>query len=169
VLASEVDPAADRLCWTARHDGYERLGVRHRRTVTLERATRTLALTDVVDGDSRHHVRLALHLGPAVAVELCGTTAHLSWQGADGPVTATLALPAALRWSAHRGETGPVLGWYSPRFGEKVPTTTLLGNGSLEGRLELRTSLALDDARPAAPPAPEAGVSLEQAGGVRHG
>ncbi|RYP85553.1 alginate lyase family protein [Nocardioides guangzhouensis] len=144
VLASEVDPAADRLCWTARHDGYARLGVAHRRTVTLDRATRGLTLTDVVEGESRHHVRLALHLGPEVAVELRGATALLSWEGPDGPMTATMTLPAALRWSAHRGETAPVLGWYSPRFGERVPTTTLLGNGSLEGRLELRTALVFE-------------------------
>lgn len=164
VLASEVDPTADRLCWTARHDGYARLGVTHRRTVTLDRAARGLTLTDVVTGESRHHVRLALHLGPAVSVELRGTTALLAWDGQDGPVTATLDLPAALRWSAHRGEAAPVLGWYSPRFGERVPTTTLLGNGSLEERLDLRTSLRFDDA------APDDDAAVRQvAGGVRHG
>jgi hypothetical protein len=109
-------------------------------------------------------VRLALHLGPAVSAELRGTTALLAWEGQDGPVTATLDLPAALRWSAHRGEAAPVLGWYSPRFGERVPTTTLLGNGSLEERLDLRTSLHFDDA------APDDDAAVRQvAGGVRHG
>jgi hypothetical protein len=36
-----------------------------------------------------------------------------------------------------------VLGWYSPRFGERVPTTTLVGSGSLDGELVLTTSLDL--------------------------
>jgi hypothetical protein len=59
--------------------------------------------------------------------------------------TATLLLPNALRWSAHTGETDPILGWYSARFGERVPATTLLGEGVLAvapgANLELCTSL----------------------------
>ena len=43
--------------------------------------------------------------------------------GRDGISTrnATLLLPDGLSWSLHRGETDPVLGWYSPRFGAKQP------------------------------------------------
>jgi hypothetical protein len=38
-----------------------------------------------------------------------------------------LSLPPELKWSAHRGETDPILGWYSPRFGVRQPITTLEG------------------------------------------
>jgi hypothetical protein len=41
-------------------------------------------------------------------------------------------LPAELLWSAHRADTDPVLGWYSPRFGHKVASTTLVGTGRIE-------------------------------------
>ena len=55
---------------------------------------------------------------------------------------AVLALPTDLRWRAHRGETDPVLGWYSSGFGEKEPTTTLVGTGVCRApSLELRTTL----------------------------
>ena len=46
---------------------------------------------------------------------------------------ARLELPPALRWSLHRGETDPILGWYSPGLGRRVPAFTLLGRGRCPG------------------------------------
>jgi hypothetical protein len=43
-----------------------------------------------------------------------------------------MSLPDGLTWSAHRGESDPVLGWYSDEFGVKAPTTTLIGVGRTE-------------------------------------
>ncbi|MDF3046662.1 MAG: heparinase, partial [Ornithinibacter sp.] len=51
--------------------------------------------------------------------------------------------PRELTWSAHRGETDPPLGWYSPRFGVRVPTTTLVGTARGTGTLTLTTDLRL--------------------------
>jgi hypothetical protein len=42
-----------------------------------------------------------------------------------------------------------VLGWYSPRFGTRVPATALVGSGSLDGELVLATSLDLAATRQA--------------------
>ena len=57
-----------------------------------------------------------------------GARADLSWTGRDGlSQHAVLTLPPELAWSAHRAETEPVLGWYSPRFGVREPSTTLRG------------------------------------------
>jgi hypothetical protein len=62
-------------------------------------------------------------------VELDGSTAALSWPQAGTPGAARLELPGVLRWSLHRGETDPILGWYSPGLGRRVPAYTLLGRG----------------------------------------
>jgi hypothetical protein len=51
-------------------------------------------------------------------------------------------LPAALDWSAIRGRTDPVLGWYSPAFDERVETTTLVGSGSFERGRAYRSVLS---------------------------
>ncbi|MET0523279.1 MAG: alginate lyase family protein [Nocardioides sp.] len=141
VVAVDVGPGR-RQSWMGRQDGYARLHVTHTRTVYLDASTRTLAMTDRVSARDPRDVRLALHLGPRVGVRLDGTRAELSWDGPAGPVTALLDLPDVLTWRAHRGETDPVLGWYFPRFGQRVPITTLVGSGVVAGRLELRTSLA---------------------------
>jgi hypothetical protein len=85
-------------------------------------------------------VRIAFHLGPDVRAELDGRTARLAWPGGTG----TVDLPAQLSWRAHRGETDPVLGWYSARFGRKVPATTLVGSGTAAPATALVSVLRLD-------------------------
>ena len=80
--------------------------------------------------------------------------AELTWRGRDGePQRGQLRLPIALDWSAHHGESDPPLGWHSPRFGTRVATTTLVGEGSFTGTLTLRTVLDLPTA--STPPAPD--------------
>jgi hypothetical protein len=116
--------------WSGEHDGYSRLDppAVHYRTVALDGPGRWLEIVDRVAGGP-HPGRLAFHLGPDVAAVLEGTIARLSWPAADGTATATLYLAAPLRWSAHRGESDPVAGWYSACFGHRQPATTLLGTG----------------------------------------
>ena len=132
--------------WRGRHHGYARLpgSPTVERTVRLHRTAGRLEVVDQVQSTGGHEVRLYFHLGPAVDVTLTGRHAVLAWAGAEGqPCRASLELPAALTWSAHRGETDPVLGWYSPRFGERVPTRTLVGVGSTSAA-SLVTSLTFD-------------------------
>lgn len=131
--------------WRAHHTGYTRLdpALRHFRTVSLDRGTRRLSITDLVTGSVPHRLRLAFHLGPAVGVQLAGDLAELRWRSDGGEVSAEMHLPGALSWSVHRGELDPVLGWYSPRFGERIPCTTLVGIGDADTLLELRSDLAL--------------------------
>jgi hypothetical protein len=130
--------------WTATHTGYDRLdpALRHDRTVTLDPSAPALTIVDAVTSGTRHTLRLAYHLGPEVAVDLFGSSGRLSWDAATGPLSADLHLPTELHWTVHRGETQPPLGWYSPRFGRRVETTTLVGAGVVEGAaLALTTRL----------------------------
>jgi len=128
--------------WTAEHAGYASLDppARHRRTVRLDRASRSIDIEDEIGGG--HDVRLAFHLGPDVRAELDGASAVLSWPGAATPGAARLNLPAGLRWSLHRGETDPILGWYSSGLGRRVPTFTLIGRGRPADDMVLATRLA---------------------------
>ncbi|MGH3432224.1 MAG: heparinase II/III domain-containing protein, partial [Thermocrispum sp.] len=136
VLAADV--GADGGRWQAAHDGYASRDrpVLHRRTVELDGALRELHILDEVRSPRAHRCTLAFHLGPSITAELVGDTAWLSWPHRSRPDhrhTAVLALPADLDWTAHRGETDPPLGWYSPGFGRREPATTLLGAGRSSG------------------------------------
>jgi hypothetical protein len=147
VERAEVDDPGMQV-WSAHHSGYDRLGggVRHARTVTLDPSSRHLLIVDVMTMTSEHRMRLAFHMGPKVAVRVSGTLAQLTWATDEGAASADLLLPWQLRWTEHRGETDSVLGWYSPRFGERVPSTTLVGTGSCDRLVELRTLLVFPSA-----------------------
>jgi len=111
--------------------------------VTLDTEEGTLTVVDVLTGSTRHTARLFWHLGPDVSATLRDGAADLSWPGADSTRRAHLELPEQLEWTAHRGETDPIIGWYSPRFGERVPSTTLVGAGVWTGTVTLRSVLQL--------------------------
>lgn len=132
-LRNEEARGHDMQSWEAEHDGYRQLepSAVHRRRVRLDDERRRLEVVDWVAATGRHPCRLAFHLGPSVAAALDHAVAHLEWPGAQGPASAILQLPNQLRWSLHRGETDPILGWYSPGFGRKQPATTVVGVGSL--------------------------------------
>lgn len=124
--------------WCAEHDGYEPSV--HRRRVELTAASRELRVVDEVRGP-RRAVRLAFHLGPAIAAELTGGRAVLTWTRDGEDRSAALDLPGQLSWRAHRGETDPPLGWYSAGFGRKEPATTLVGTGFADGAVGFTTVL----------------------------
>jgi hypothetical protein len=146
----EVIDDGDIARWTAEHDGYTSLdpSARHRRSVLLDRASRSIDIIDqIVGGD--HDIRLAFHLGPEVKAELDGECAQLSWSDPSAPSAAggaRLELPSALRWTLHRGETEPILGWYSPGLGRRLPAFTLLGCGRCAPGAPLATRLEFIEA-----------------------
>ncbi|MBP5860655.1 alginate lyase family protein [Streptomyces scabiei] len=119
--------------WCAEHDGYAPSV--HRRRVELTAASRELRVVDEIHGrhSPRRAVRLAFHLGPAIAADLVGHRAELTWTRDGEDRSAVLDLPGQLAWSAHRGESDPPLGWYSAGFGRKEPATTLIGTGFADG------------------------------------
>jgi hypothetical protein len=136
--------------WAGQHDGYTTPGPGgcHHRSVQLDRSARSLDISDEIS--AVQDLRLAFHLGPDIEAELDGSTAVLSWPAATAPGGARLELPGQLHWSLHRGETDPVLGWYSPAFGRKVPAFTLIGAGTAQPGTPLRTRLQFTDTSPAA-------------------
>ena len=138
----EVIDDGDIARWTAEHDGYASLDppASHRRSVLLDRASRSIDIIDEIEGGG-HDVRLAFHLGPEVQAVLEGSCATLSWPQGAMPGAARLELPVVLRWSLHWGETDPILGWYSPGLGRRVPAFTLLGLGPCVPGAPLATRL----------------------------
>jgi hypothetical protein len=115
--------------------------------VDLLRKDRRLEIVDEVLTSGAHPFRLAFHLGPEIqSSELRATDnaqfVDLIWPGRDGELAAaTLELPTSPIWRLERGNDEPVLGWHSPRFGEKYASTTLVGVGVCSGATKLVTAL----------------------------
>jgi hypothetical protein len=131
--------------WSAKHDGYLRLKTptMHRRWAMLDSPGRRLTVVDTVDSAVAVPFRLSWHLGPDIVVNLDSTRAKLSWQAGPYHRDGTMLLPDGLAWTCHRGEVDPIAGWYSPRFGIRVPTTSLVGHGMAGSSIRLVTELEL--------------------------
>ncbi len=123
------------VAWSAEHDGYLSLKppVLHRRTVRLESELRQIEIVDRIETMGEHSLRLAFHFGPTIDVRMVGRNAELTWSDGSSSFGATLVLPVGLSWSLHRGETEPILGWYSPSFGSKLPAWALIGLAKTSG------------------------------------
>lgn len=133
-------------CVEAFHDGYYPSGnALTYRQLSLNRRARALELLDWIEGSRPLLARLAFHMHPDVMCDLAGCTARLSWTDGTLHRSAELRLPAKLKWSIHCGEANPILGWYSPHFGCKVPTRVLLGVGNLIPGMRLRTMILFTD------------------------
>jgi hypothetical protein len=126
----DVQDIGDAVEWIADHEGYLSLDppARHRRCVRLDRASHTVDIVDEITGGC-HDVRILFHLGPDVDVELGGAWAMLRWPAESAQGAARLELPQQLVWSLHRGETDPILGWYSDGLGRRMPAYTIVGRG----------------------------------------
>jgi heparinase II/III-like protein len=150
----EVIDDGDIATWTAEHDGYSVLDppALHRRSLLLDRASRSIDIVDQVEGGS-HDLRLAFHIGPEVRVDLDGSRAALSWPAACTPGAARLELPPGLEWTLHRGETDPILGWYSGGLGQRIPAFTLIGCGRSVPGVPLTTRLEFFGVPKPEPPA----------------
>ena len=131
--------------WSAEHDGYMRLSTpaMHRRTVTLDSSERRLTVVDIVEATSAVPLLLSWHLGPDILIALNGTHAMLSWQVGRDRRQGRLMLPPKLAWTVHRAEADEVVGWYAPRFGVRVPATSLVGQGMALSSTRLVTELEL--------------------------
>jgi hypothetical protein len=127
----ESDASGDISSWSAEHDGYLALSppLVHRRSVRLEREFRRLEIIDELETTGGHPFRLAFLLGPTIDARLAGCQVGLTWTEDASEKYATLSLPGELTWTLSRGATNPVVGWYSPRFGERQPTWALVGEG----------------------------------------
>jgi hypothetical protein len=124
--------AGDVAEWVARHFGYCRLSspATHRRKVRLNRRDRTIDIIDtIISRTGKHRACLSYHLGPGVHCRLLQKTAYLDWHVGQRSYQALLDLPGELEWSLHRGDTSPIMGWYSKGFGLREPSYSLVGRG----------------------------------------
>jgi hypothetical protein len=105
--------------------------------VKLERGERRIIIEDWVQTARSQDVRLAFHLGPSVACAHRGYLTLLEWEVDGRRFAGQLVLPSELVWAVHRGDD--LAGWYSHRFAQKAPSTSLVGSGRLTASVRLIT------------------------------
>jgi len=132
LIKLETNEEGEIVAWSADHDGYRALvpPLRHCRSVRLSSRLRRLEIIDRLETTGGYPFRLAFHLGPDIDARMVGQNVELTWPDGLSTRNANLLLPDGLSWSLLRGETDPVLGWYSSRFGAKQPAWAVIGQGT---------------------------------------
>jgi hypothetical protein len=129
------------------HDGYALLGVIHHRQLRFDPKQEVLVVSDWVEGTGRHEYAVHFHLAPRLHLTP-GQDPH-SWvvSHPQSPRRLMLELDPSWHWEALRGSLEPVLGWYSPALGHKVPSSTLRGRKQGDAPERLVTRLHLGACR----------------------
>jgi hypothetical protein len=142
VLRSQTSDVHDLV--VAKHNGYQRLGVTHQRTLSLDKKTHRLRIVDdiILSRPGEHLLEMPLHLHPSVTVEPTAQAFRLTTAGAR-PVT--VHPDPALTLSVVRGQTDPILGWYSASFQQKEPTSVLYGKLTIRQTTQLVTEITIGE------------------------
>jgi len=128
-------------CLEASHDGYRALPdpVTHRRRMVLDKATRTVTITDRLEMRGQHEAELFFHCAEGaqmqpveggVDITLAGRTVQLRWPQAEGGAGWVL-----------EGSIEPIGGWISRRFDHKQPAPTIVWRARLSGDTTLTTRI----------------------------
>jgi hypothetical protein len=129
---------------TAEHDGYLRLAdpVRHCRRIEVDQPSRRIAVHDRFECRSKHQITLHWHFHPdcKVSPEGSGSTEESTLVERNGHRLRITPQQSGI-CSLIRGANEPMLGWYSPAFSHRLPTTTLVQRCQIDGAAELLTIL----------------------------
>jgi uncharacterized heparinase superfamily protein len=118
------------------HDGYRRLPdpVIHRRELRLDKRTRSLLVTDLLECKASHDVEVFFHFSEQCQVR---QMARDSFVAVNGNRSLNVRLDACLQSALCRGSEKPISGWVSRKFGVKEPSFTLVGQTRITGSTQL--------------------------------
>lgn len=139
IIKSETSELRDIV--VAEHDGYEKMGVIHRRTLLFNKENESLTITDdlLTTTSKEYTLEFPLHLHPSVKVNKTSDCKYLLQGKSERNVE--IQPDSALNCTEVRGQTEPILGWYSPSFRIKEPTTVLYNTGSFRNSIRLETKV----------------------------
>ena len=106
--------------------------------IFFNKKKRVWIINDRLSGDGTHTVNQMFHFHPQCRLDRLGDNLFQVKLESGEPVL-QVKLDDRLTPSLHWGEEDPVLGWFSPAFGEKVPAFTLKGQATVETRIYFKT------------------------------
>ncbi|SHJ60898.1 alginate lyase family protein [Pseudozobellia thermophila] len=137
----EIKDSPEEIVLKGSHNGYDQQGVKHTRTYIFDKKNDSITIIDdlKVANDETHVYEYPLHLHPDVTVQQEApdrfTIAH------PGERTVSILLDERLKTEVLRGSESPLLGWFSPSFLQKQPTSVIYSKIELTGNLQLTTKI----------------------------
>ncbi len=121
------------------HDGYHRLRdpVTHRRIIDFDKRGHCFTFNDVLICRGAHRLEIAWHLAEGCVAQAQGNRVHVE----NGAAQFELITEGEGEWHHLRGDSDAPGGWIAPRFGCKVPTSTLVWRRQIRGTEVVSTRL----------------------------
>jgi len=124
------------------HNGYARLAnpVLHRRTLSLDAASRVLTVRDDIVAQGTHQIAVRFHLAEDAVLS---TERPNQYRIAVSGGAVTLELDAQLTVEIWHGSEDPIEGWVSRGYHRKVPTATLIARAQCRGNRSFVSRVAI--------------------------
>ena len=119
----EIEKNNGKLTLIAEHDGYEKIGVLHRRRIRFEKWN-CWVIEDILLGKGEHKLQSLLHLNPCEYDLLNVDTVQARFQNTNVKVQFVSEYPFHL--DVLEGQTDPVMGWQSRGYGFKNPQPVIV-------------------------------------------
>lgn len=128
----------DRFIFTIEHEGFSRLNkgiVIHKRIFCV--SLNGLIVEDHFFGKNTHQIETFFQFAPSVSIQSCNQIENkfnLVLSNARGGGSFSIeSSEYVLKSSIYQGETSDrIAGWYFPRYGQKIPATTLIFSSELQ-------------------------------------
>ncbi len=130
----------------ATHTGYDSIGVQHIRSYFFDKIKNEIKIVDefITTKNSEHEYEIPFHLHPNIKVTN-PTDQRLILQHPQCNRQLEIQLDPIYFPQFIRGSTQPILGWNSPSFLQKEPTTTIYTKLIKQGSFTITTLLKIVD------------------------
>ena len=130
---------------TASHNGYLKHGVLHRRTVEFHKPEYEFRLLDELKSEAGKDIEITMpfHLHPSVVIQEIDPNNYILSRPDDTPLKIHIELSPLLSWNSLSATEDNPLGWYSPSFMVKVPSSLLIGRTTLSKSISIPTKIKI--------------------------
>ncbi|HEY5370801.1 MAG TPA: alginate lyase family protein [Hanamia sp.] len=143
VLKAESNEDYDLV--SAQHNGYENLGISHRREIIFEKKNQTIKIFDNIDCQKPDTflVEMPFHIHPLIRVN--SIKKNQFELTSSKKTNLTLQTDLKLITKLVRGQTEPeITGWYSKSFMSKEPCNTIICSIEAVGNIKLETVISIN-------------------------
>jgi hypothetical protein len=132
VLRCESDNKHDFVL--AEHTGYRKKGIVHKRSVLFDKEKLNFEITDSVEFAKvgSHFFQLPLHFHPSVLPVLSNNNIRITAES----VIIDISLDKQFEYVLLKGNTSPIIGWYSEHFGKKESSACVLAEFQKSGTFQ---------------------------------
>ena len=145
IINSKISENEDAI--TAYHEGYKDVGIIHERKLIHNKKKREITIVDSIiskkndckkNNEKEHSLSLFFNLHPEVKLKKINQNEYFL---TNHNTKIKLILDQNLPIQEHYGETNPILGWNSLKFGVKVPSLCLEGQTKITTTTHFKTMI----------------------------